>query len=101
MPEVPNYTPEQVDALKAANPVTYGEAVAFAELWGKSTKSVISKVGHLGLEYVRKPVPVKRPTPLTKSQLVDLIAWNTGVESLEGLENAKVPALKALLTAVS
>lgn len=94
------YTNKQVDVLKDASPVSYNDAVVFAADFDKSVKSVISKVQSLGLPYIKKVVTPKRPSPLTKVQLVDLIAYNIGAD-LKGLAGATAASLTALLGAVS
>ena len=83
--------------------ITYADAVDFHDEFGKSTRSVISKIKSLDLPYTPKPVPVKRPQGLTKAQVVDLIAnaTNTDVAVLAGLDKATASALSNLLTAVS
>ena len=90
-----SYTVEQEAVLKAASPVTFEGAVALGVELGVSTKSVISKVQHLGLVYVKKVVPAKRPTPVTKAELVTMIEANFGT-TFKGLEGATLAALAAL-----
>ena len=98
-----NYTKEMEAILRGAEPVTYDEAVEFGVQFGKSTRSVISKVQSLGLEYVKKPTPAKRPKGLTKADLVQNIALKLSVEQevLDGLDKATGNALRALFDAVS
>jgi len=94
-----NYTPEQEVALTEAAPVTYADAVAFGEEFGKSTRSVIAKVMSLDLEYVRKPEAPKRPKGETKVELVARVEDGLHVKQgvLNGLEKATAQALAALL----
>lgn len=98
MTKTVNYTPEQVEMLRAAEPVSYADAVAFATEWGKSVRSVISKVKSEDLEYIPKPKPTKRETPETKAEIVATIAEALDVNkaALRGLDKATVGALTAL-----
>jgi hypothetical protein len=96
-----NYSPELEAALRELAPVTYPEAVAFGIEHGKSTRSVISKVGHLGLDYLPKVVPAKKAHGVTKAELVAEISKRLGMEApLEGLDKATVKALTTLVAAV-
>ena len=94
------YTKDQVARLTESAPISYEDAVALGTELGYSTRSVIAKTKSLELEYIPKAVPAKRPTPLTKSQVVDLIAYSTGAE-LDGLAGATLASLTVLLDAVS
>jgi hypothetical protein len=93
-----NYTVKLEALLTALAPVTYKEAVAFGLEHGKSTRSVISKVGHMGLDYLPKVVPAKRPKGVTKAELNAEIAVRLGLEApITGLDKATMAALKAVV----
>ena len=88
------YTKAQEARLREEAPVTFARAEELAAEFGVSTQSVISKVQHLGLEYIRKPVAAKRPTPLTKAQVVDLISAQFAEEvDVSGLTGATLKSL--------
>jgi hypothetical protein len=70
-----NYSAEQETILQAiaaqAGSVSYSKCCELAEEWGKTSRSVISKVFSLGLPYQPKPKPQKRVTKdATKAELV-------------------------------
>ena len=94
------YTPDQVAVLVAAVPVTYADAVAFATDFGKTPRSVISKVKSLDLAYVPKPVAPKRPQGVTKAELVAAVVAMLGDVDLAGLEKAPGRALSNLVNAL-
>lgn len=95
-----NYSDEQVKHLQGMDTVSYQDAVDLAEEWGKSLRSIISKVISLDLTYIPKPKPEKKIAKETKAELVAQIESETGA-SLDGLEKATVKALVNLLEAVS
>jgi hypothetical protein len=92
-----NYTPEMEAALTALAPVTYLEAEQFGLDNDKTTRSVISKVGHMGLDYLKKAVPAKKPHGVTKVELVAEISKRLDGADLEGLEKAPAKSLKVLV----
>ena len=96
-----NYTAEQEQALIAAAPVSYFDAVILAENMGKSVRSVIAKVQSLELQYIPKPKPVKREKGRTKAETADLIRESLNGAAIPGLEKAPANALNALLAALS
>ena len=97
--KVKNYSAEQEQALMDAAPVSYAQCLEFADMWGKKPKSVISKVQHLGLEYIPKPKPSKKVSKGdTKAVLVYKIEQALKSEDyLDGLEKATSAALVNLL----
>ena len=96
-----NYTPEQEQILRDAAPVTFFEAGEFAETFGKSQRSVIAKVQSLGLDYIKKPIPAKRPKGATKAELVAEISARLGLETpVNGLDKATASALSTLVDAL-
>jgi hypothetical protein len=97
---VANYTEEQEARLKGASPVSFADAQAFADEFGKSVKSIIAKVLSLDLEYIPKAKPAKRVGGVTKAQLVEAIAAEVGAD-LSGLEKAPARALNALALALT
>lgn len=94
-----NYTPEMEEALRASQPVTFERAVEIAAEFGKTPRSVISKVKSLGLDYVPRVVAPKRPEGKTKVALLAEIAAALKVEAtaLDGLEKATSRSLANLL----
>lgn len=97
-----SYTKEQTVRLQSFESISYDQAVTLAVEFGVSTQSVISKVKSLEIDYIKKAVPAKRPTVLTKAQLVDLISaqYPVGVD-LSGLVGATLAGLNNLYREVS
>ena len=74
------YTESQVAALMAQDVWTYAEAIQFAEANGLKPRSVISKIKHLGLTYITKPVVTKTgDVPVRKAELVNQIETAMGI----------------------
>lgn len=101
---VVNYTPEMTAALvKAYGESPTKETVAeMAELFGKTTKSVIAKLSREGV-YKKAEAVSKDGTPVVKKDvMVGMIAEKIGVaeEKLEGLEKAPKVALKLIFDAL-
>lgn len=90
-----NYSDEQVEILQSFDVITYAQACEFAEMWGKSNRSVISKIHSLEIPYEKKPVPAKKQAKITKGELVERIESATGSD-LWGLEKATVRSLVEL-----
>ena len=98
------YTTKQEAVLKdAPTPITYADAGALADEFGKSRGSVISKVLSMELAYECKPKTPKRPKGLTKAELVTLIAdaLDTSADALSGLDKATAGALMTLALATA
>lgn len=91
-----NYSPEAVAAIKAAAPLNLAGAKALATELGKTYRSVIAKAKSLGVAYVSKPAPAKKPKAETKAEIVGDIVNLVGGVSLDGLEKAPAGALRAL-----
>ena len=94
------YTDSMVAALEAAGSFTYDEAVAFAEKHDLSTRSVISKIKSLGLDYAPKPKAAKKASGgATKAQVVAEITTRLGADpdALSGLVKSDAASLVALL----
>lgn len=97
------YTKKEVATLnklaETNGSVTYEDAVALSEDFGKSVRSVISKVKSLDLPYTPKAKPAKREKGLTKAELVAQVAENLGVEAdvLAGLEKSTARAIGKLV----
>lgn len=94
-----SYTDQEVTAIIDAAPLTFESAQVLANKLGKTHRSVISKAKQLGVEYQPKVAPKKRPSGVTKAELVATISEKVGVD-LTGLEMAKASALEALLKAL-
>lgn len=74
-------------------------AKAFAEKFGKSYQSVISKIKNLELAYDTKPAPRKKAVQATKSDLVDQVQKMLD-RDLSGLEKANRAAILALINGI-
>lgn len=85
-----------VKAIEDAQPLNLEKAKILAEKLGRSYRSVIAKAKSEGFEYVSAPAPAKKEKGLTKLQLVEMIADNTGL-NLEGLEKAPASVLRTLV----
>ena len=99
-----NYTESMVTAMLAQAVFSFDDAVKFAEENQLSTRSVVSKVKSLGLEYTPKPKAAKSGlVKVTKADTVQAIAIALGAsfETLEGLKGADAKSLSALLGEVS
>jgi hypothetical protein len=97
------YTDALVAGLKALSvegaPVTYAQAVAFAEANGLKPRSVIAKIKSLKLPYEPKPVRVTKagePVEL-KASIVKAIEVALGGVALKTLDKASKEDLKVLL----
>lgn len=90
-----SYTVEQEARLTEMGTVTYEQAAVLAAEWKVSHRSVISKVGHMGLNYVKKEVPVTEPkvAVATKAELVASIEKAMGGKTIPGLLGATREAL--------
>ena len=79
---------------------TYESAAAFASKHNLSTRSVVSKIKSLGLEYTKK-VRVEQ-TKVRKSDVVAEIAARLSLssEKLAGLSKADTASLQELLKAI-
>ena len=90
-----NYTPEQT-ALLVAN-YKAGESVEqLAEMFGKTTRSIVAKLSREGVYHAKTKNTVTR---VKKSELVDRIANRVGVapETFDSLEKANHEVLEAIL----
>ena len=103
-----SYSKEMEAVIRSASPLTFEKAQDIASqdafmAAGKSHKSVIAKAKSMGVAYIPKAKPAKRPTQDTKSDLVDRIAVALGGESsdFDGLSKATTAALLAVLAAVT
>jgi hypothetical protein len=100
-----SYTVEQEARLKEFGPISYEDAVALGEEFGKSTRSVIAKVKTFPeIDYIPKVVPAKRPKGATKAELVaeieNRLADKDGVPVLAGLQKATAQSLARLVEAL-
>ena len=95
----PNYSEAQEATIRAAaaeGPLNLDRAKALGEQIGKSTRSVIAKIGRMGLAYETKQPTTKTGDPVTsKAKLVEQISAVVA-GNLTGLEKAPKPALHAL-----
>ena len=98
-----NYTEKMVKALTAQGSWDYDTAEAFASDNNLSTRSVISKVKSLGLDYTPKPKATAEAPRIRKADLVGSIAIAVGVpvDTIAGLAKADSSALVNLLKGVS
>ena len=96
-----NYTPEMEAELRELEPVNWHDCVEFGKKHDRKTRSVIAKVLQMQLEYIRKPVPTKKPHKVTKAELVTEIMKRLEMkEAPEGLEKATAGSLVKLLEAI-
>jgi hypothetical protein len=97
------YTDVMVKALESRESWDYAAAEAFATANGLSTRSVISKLKHLGLNYVPRPAAARKTDGVRKSDVVADIARALSVNAdvLAGLAKADRKALDALRDAVA
>jgi len=94
------YTVDQEAALEQAQkPITFADAEQFARDFGKTPRSVISKVKSLGLDYAPRIVLPKRV--VSKADLIAAISAKVpkGTD-LTGLEKATVNSLANLNAAL-
>tara|TARA_B110000503_G_scaffold107993_1_gene161369 strand:+ start:232 stop:579 length:348 start_codon:yes stop_codon:yes gene_type:complete len=96
----PNYTPDMIAILKAAQPIDLSKAQALAIQLDRGVRSIIAKCKREGFEYISKPAPAKKKAAPTKLQMVADIYEATGAENLEGLEKATGASLNNLLLAI-
>ena len=95
------YTEMQEQALRdAPKPITFENAVEFAREFGKTPRSVISKVKSLELDYAPRVVAPKRV--VLKSDLIAEIVAKLGAEegAFNGLEKATTRALTNVVKAL-
>ena len=99
------YTPQMEAQLREKETWTFEDCEKFADEFSEiSTRSVISKVKNMGLEYEPKPVETKSATPqIRKADMVKGIAasLNVSYDALAGLGKADKRALQALEDAVN
>lgn len=98
------YTDSMVTELMARAVWTYDDAAAFAEKHPTlSTRSVISKIKSLKLDYVAKPKAASAKTDkVRKSEIVAEIAdaLKVQADAISGLAKADAASLRVLLGAV-
>ena len=102
--KVANYSPEQVEAIRAACPMNFEQAEALGKTFDpvKSGRSIVSKIKTMpDLEYIKKVAPEPKAKPETKAEVVASIEAELEVDSgfFGGLEKATVQALQNLRTA--
>ena len=97
-----NYTDKEAKVIASASPLTFEKAQEIADQLGKTQRSVIAKAKSMGLAYIPKAKPAKRPAGETKADLVNRIAVALGSDSAElvGLEKATTASLNAILARV-
>ena len=89
-----NYTPEMEAAIVAASPLNLESAKALGATMDRSYRSIIAKAKNLGMDYISKPAPTKKPKGETKADIVRDIEMLLAGVSLDGLEKAPASALK-------
>jgi len=97
------YTDKMVLEMTSAGSFTYDSATAFADQYGLSVRSVISKVKNLGLDYTPKPVVASAGPRVRKADIVRMIEDQAGAntEDFAGLEKADMRALQNLLKLIT
>ena len=91
------YTTEMVARLNESKPITRAIADDFASEFGLPVRSVISKAVRLGIYQKAVAVSASRTT---KVEMVKAIEKSLDSDSLDGLENASMRALDALLMSI-
>jgi hypothetical protein len=96
-----NYTPDMEQVIRDAAPLNLEKAKAIATQIGKTHRSVISKAGQLGVEYIRSAPAAKTSDKPTKAELVKVFANQIGVAhaKIEGLDKTTVAVLQELISA--
>lgn len=100
------YTDKQVAALQNAAQEfgTLNSEIAgkLADQLGQSKRSVIAKIGSLGLPYQAATRPVKGTRATSKAEYVAAIAkaLDADVRDFEGLEKATARGLSSLLASI-
>ena len=94
--KIVNYTPEQTAQLVAK----YQDGVSvesLAEMFGKTTRSIVAKLAREGVYHAKTKNTITR---VKKSELVDRIAnlCNATPEAFDSLEKANHEVLEAILT---
>jgi hypothetical protein len=97
-----NYSDNMVKAMTAQSAWTFAQAEAFASEHNLSTRSVVSKIKSLGLDYTPKPKALAQPR-FRKADTVSAIAkaLDADADALAGLAKADAKALSALLMAIA
>lgn len=98
------YTEKMVATLNAGSPWTFAAAEAFAKENNLSTRSVVSKIKSLGLDYIPKPKAArKNPDAVRKADVVAALAAKLGADAdtLAGLAKADAKALAELVRVLS
>ncbi|MGB1843051.1 MAG: hypothetical protein ACPHIB_02735 [Thalassobaculaceae bacterium] len=98
-----NYSDSMVNEMTAHGAFTFADAQAYAEKHNLSTRSVVSKIKSLGLDYTPKPKAAsKAGDRILKADTVSAIAkaLDVNVESIDGLGKADARSLSALLMAI-
>jgi hypothetical protein len=91
-----SYTVKETARLEEFTSVSYPQAIELGVELGKTTKSIISKVQFLGIDYIKKVVPAPKPVQATKAELVTSIQAATQDFDVSGLTGATRESLVAL-----
>lgn len=94
--KAPNYTAAQEAEIRAAAPLNQAKAIALAEKFGKSARSVTAKAVRMGIAYERKQPTTKAGGKVERkeaivSEIAEIVSAN-----LDGLEKAPKGVLQAL-----
>jgi hypothetical protein len=96
MKKAPNFTPEQEDAIRAAEPLNQAKARALAAEMGKTERSITAKAVRMGLAYERKQPTTKAGGKVEKKEaIVSEISAIVG-GNLDGLDKAPKAVLQRL-----
>ena len=95
----PNYSDADVAAIRAMSPINLEKAKILAEMLGKSWRSIIAKCGTEKIQYFSKPKPVKKVTPITKSELARRVSVMLE-RDLTGLEKTTSAVLLKLINGI-
>lgn len=99
-----NYSPEVVEEMRRRylEEPTRETVESLADMYGRSVRSIVGKLSKEGI-YKRPNYTTKRgELPVSKDEIVELIAAAVGTnsESLEGLDKAPKQALRLILSAL-
>lgn len=94
-----NYSAAMVARIEESAPLDLAKAKALGTELGRTYRSVIAKANSLGIEYIKKPSPVKAKSEPTKAELVSGVeaAMDVADDTLAGITKGTVTAITALL----
>ena len=94
--KTPNYTPAQEAEIIAAAPLNQAKAIALAEKFGKTARSVTAKAVRMGVAYERKQPTTKAGGKVERKDAIVAEISSLVSGNLDGLDKAPKAALQAL-----